>query len=206
MKTKIISIGIVILFFLVSFNAVGTDFEAEIENDCGCATDIFLMDNYNTGYCLGELPCEGPLPPGEVIDGPATLLASLDWRTKEGYDWTTPVKNQGNCGSCYAFGSYGAMEACLDIRDMEPNRNINLAEQYMVSCGPGWYPGQIMGCGGAYAEGTFAFITDHGAVDEECFPYTSGGGGVPPCNDGCPKIANGVGCGQIGRAWCRESV
>jgi len=203
MNKKTVVLSIVLLMIVGSFGAVGTTSEVDVEDDCGCGGNS-VSEEYNNNYPfhgLGEIPSNKNLPPGEVIDGPANLLAALDWRNKDGYDWTTPIKDQGGCGSCYAFGAYGAMEACLDIRDNTPNRNIDLSEQLMVSCGPIWYPGEIMGCGGAYASGTFSFVEDFGAIPESCFPYTSGGGNVPPCSDRCPDwqalTIHVVGCSRI---------
>lgn len=201
MNRKTVVLAIIMLMVVGSFGAVGTNSEKKVGNDCGCGTNSVSTDTGNSGRGLGEIPSEKPLPPGEVIDGPAPLVTSLDWRNKDGYDWTTPIRAQGDCGSCYAFGSYGAMEACLDIRDNQPNRNIDLSEQFMVSCGPDWYPGKIMGCNGGYADGTFSFIEDYGAIPESCFPYTSGGGTVPPCSDKCANwqalTIHVVGCGLI---------
>lgn len=74
---------------------------------------------------------------------------SWDWRKKDGQDWTTPIKSQGACGSCYAFGSYTAMESCIKIKSGSPSFSIDLSEQFMVSCEKDWKSG-ILGCDGSY--------------------------------------------------------
>lgn len=67
--------------------------------------------------------------------------SSLDWRSS---NIITSVKNQGNCGSCWAFASIAAAEAYL-VKEGKFNKdNIDLSEQYLISCTPG------CDCGGGY--------------------------------------------------------
>ena len=55
----------------------------------------------------------------------------------------TPIKDQGSCGSCWAFASVGAMEAQYQIGKSNPNTGLDLSEQYVLSCSggtcSGWY-------------------------------------------------------------------
>ncbi|MEN8223321.1 MAG: C1 family peptidase [Acidobacteriota bacterium] len=83
------------------------------------------------------------------------------------------VKNQGSCGSCWAFASIGLMEAMILKKD---GVELDLSEQYLVSCNPwGW------GCNGGLWPNDM--LVDPGAMTEECFPYTATDA---PCNDSCP--------------------
>jgi C1A family cysteine protease len=50
------------------------------------------------------------------------LPVSFDWRNAGG-DWTTPVKNQGKCGSCYAFATTGIFESYLERIAGNPDMN-----------------------------------------------------------------------------------
>jgi C1A family cysteine protease len=87
------------------------------------------------------------------------LPAKFDWRDEAG--GLTPVKNQGSCGSCWAFGTAATLEQAIKIRD---NKVVNISEQQLVSCNrEGW------GCGG----GDFAhkYHMTPGAVTGEDFPY-----------------------------------
>jgi C1A family cysteine protease len=69
-----------------------------------------------------------------------TLPSSYDWRTLNG---VTPIKNQGSCGDCWAFGTVGPLESQILIKD---GVTVDLSEQYLVSCnldrwscGGGWW-------------------------------------------------------------------
>jgi hypothetical protein len=62
-----------------------------------------------------------------------TLPSSYDWRTLNG---VTPIKNQGSCGDCWAFGTVGPLESQILLKD---GVTVSLAEQYLVSCNvDGW--------------------------------------------------------------------
>jgi C1A family cysteine protease len=92
------------------------------------------------------------------------------------WDWCdqgacTPVKNQGGCGSCWAFGTVGALESSILIQDLVEE---DLSEQYLVSCNTnGW------GCnGGWWAHDYHQWKysppeTEAGAVPEDEFPYAA---------------------------------
>ncbi|XP_070506917.1 cathepsin L-like proteinase isoform X2 [Chironomus tepperi] len=55
-------------------------------------------------------------------------VSSIDWRTKGA---VTPVKDQGNCGSCFAFAAVAAIESQILINY---KKNISLSEQYAMEC------------------------------------------------------------------------
>lgn len=97
---------------------------------------------------------------------PTTVLPSrFDWRDLGG---CTPVRNQGACGSCWAFGSIAPLECNILITD---HKEVDLSEQWLVSCNTnGW------GCnGGWWAHDYFQWKMDlcngTGAVLEKDFPY-----------------------------------
>ncbi len=90
-----------------------------------------------------------------------TLPTNFDWRDEAG--GLTPIKNQGQCGSCWAFGTVAVFENLLKIRD---NVTKSLSEQQLVSCNDqGW------SCNG----GEFAhdMHVNPGAALTSDFPYTA---------------------------------
>ena len=87
--------------------------------------------------------------------------------------YSSSVKNQGSCGSCWAFAAVGLMEAMILKAD---NVEVDLSEQQLVSCNPwGW------GCNGGLWPNDM--LVDPGAMMEACFPYTATD---EPCNESCP--------------------
>ena len=109
-----------------------------------------------------------PLSPTPLDRLPSAITAppSFDWRNYNGSNWLTGVKNQGNiCGSCWAFAAVGVTEAHHNIIFSNPDLDLNLAEQDIVSCsGAG-------GCGGGWTPSALHYIAEDGVVDEACFPY-----------------------------------
>jgi C1A family cysteine protease len=92
---------------------------------------------------------------------------SLDWRSYNGISYVTPIRNQGNCGSCWAFATTGALEAVTNIKNNTPGYNLNLAEQILVSCsGAG-------SCSGGYSSSASNYIRDTGLPFETVYPYTA---------------------------------
>jgi C1A family cysteine protease len=154
--------------------------------DCGCESYETPKDD-GLYYRTGLLPAKESLPEGEVFTG--RTFASWDWRaaTYNGQtgDWTTPIRNQANCGSCYAFAPLGSIESLIKIKQGNLGYSIDLSEQFIVSCGTEWMGTYIDGCDGAYSPGPYEFITTYGTLPESCFPYVSGSGSVPPCSDKC---------------------
>ncbi|KAK6932683.1 Peptidase C1A, papain C-terminal [Dillenia turbinata] len=98
--------------------------------------------------------------------GSCDAPSSLDWR-KNGV--VTGVKNQGHCGSCWAFSSTGAMEGINAIVNGEL---ISLSEQELVDCVTTNY-----GCGGGYMNNAFQWVVNNGGIDSESdYPYTAHAG------------------------------
>ncbi|HWR64268.1 MAG TPA: C1 family peptidase [Candidatus Thermoplasmatota archaeon] len=160
--------------------------EITAENECGCESYETPTDE-GLYYRTGLLPAIEILPQGKTFTG--RTASSWDWRdaTYNGHtgDWTTPIRNQANCGSCYAFAPLGSIESLIKIKQDNPGYSIDLSEQFIVSCGTEWMGNYIQGCDGAYSPGPYNFITTYGTLPESCFPYVSGSGSVPPCSNKC---------------------
>jgi C1A family cysteine protease len=105
------------------------------------------------------------------------LPESLDW-TLNPYNFVTPVRDQGNCGSCWAFATTGALESNILIKNNQPNPDLDLAEQILVSCS------RAGSCSGGYIDRASDFIRDTGLPEEPCYPYTATNGNCrKACND-----------------------
>ena len=106
----------------------------------------------------------------EALDGAAPT--SFDWRNHSGSDWTTPVKDQGQCGSCWAFSAVGVSEAVINIASGNPNLDLDLSEQYLVTdCAL-----SAGACDGGSKSQALDYIRDYGIPDEGCLPYLDGDG------------------------------
>lgn len=90
----------------------------------------------------------------------------VDWRTNGA---VTPVKNQGRCGSSYAFAANGAIEG---VNALKKGILVSLSEQQIVSCGQK-YGNQ--GCNEGPTDSAFDYVKNNkGVQTEKSYPYTSG--------------------------------
>ena len=101
---------------------------------------------------------------------PLGLPATFDWRNISGQNYVTGVRDQGSCGSCWAFATTGALESYTLIQNKLPGEDLNLAEQILVSCS------SAGNCNGGYIDRASNFIRDTGLPPESCYPYTATNG------------------------------
>lgn len=113
--------------------------------------------------------------------------SNLDWRNLNGFNWLTSVKNQGSCGSCWAFSVMGVVESIYRIERQNPSVQPNLSEQDLVSCCYECF--DVAGCKGGYPSKAADFIKREGVVTEECFPYQAKDVTCNRCSDWQFKLA-----------------
>ena len=113
-----------------------------------------------------------PFP--NVPEGNEAAPDSFDARDQWGAS-VHPIRDQAQCGSCWAFG---ASEALSD-RFAIAGEDVILSPQHLVSCDPGNY-----GCNGGYLDVAWNFMKG-GVPTDECYPYTSGGGDSGTCKSAC---------------------
>lgn len=88
-------------------------------------------------------------------------LGDVDWVSQ---GKVSPVKNQGACGSCWAFSTTGSIESAYLLND----NSVLLSEQQLVDCS-GAYGNH--GCNGGWMDSAFQYVKDHGLQTEQEYPY-----------------------------------
>ncbi len=169
--------------------------------------------NLKTGETNGELDISNPylqmlggggaIVPGLLAnDVPVVTPADLQ-SAPATFNWAaqgkvTPIRNQGGCGSCWAFSTVGAMEAAVKIQS---GQDVDLSEQFLVSCNNegyscngGWFVhkyhtnslGKLQSTVGAVLESDFQYTASNTACKAVAsHPYKAsswysiGGGTIP---------------------------
>jgi len=128
------------------------------------------------GARIGQVPGDAQFVQPS-LKASATYAESFDWRNKDGKDWMTPVKSQSSCGSCWAFSAIGVVEAAVNIYANDPDIDIDLSEQHLISdcCSAG-------DCSGGWPDWALKYVRDMGVSEESCFPYTRRNGACAPCS------------------------
>jgi hypothetical protein len=108
----------------------------------------------------------------------ASIPDSIDWRSD---GKVPPIKDQGQCGSCWAFSAVGAMESAQAIAGNftwpQKGDGIGYSEMEVVDCTP-----DCFGCQGGWPRSAYNFIVSNGGIDSEAdWPYF---GNVDGCDAG----------------------
>jgi C1A family cysteine protease len=106
------------------------------------------------------------IPPTYIIDASTDLPDAIDWRD---HGVVTPVKNQGQCGSCWAFSAVETIESAVAIHT---GSLTVLSEQELVDCD---HNGDL-GCSGGLMTQAFGWVVQNGLCTEKSYPYQAKNG------------------------------
>ena len=151
-------------------------------NDDKCCDDLFPL--------VMKDPLMDPDPNG-IFDKPKpTPIDTPDyfnWADYNNEDWTTPARDQGMCGSCWIFAAVAVIESVINIQEGCSYLDLDLAEQYVLSC----LPKAGGGCRGGIEYRALKYIIDtsedgnfcNGIILESCMPYQAND--TIPCENKC---------------------
>jgi len=136
---------------------------------------------------------------GAVTSSEETFFGNLDERARaDAVDWTTqgvvnPIKDQGQCGSCWAFSAVGTVESALALSGRSLTR---LSEQQLLDC----EDYTQAGCGGGYNNKAMTFMSQYGVCSEKSYPYSATDFDDDTCQAGDSEH------GHAGEAKCTFAV
>ena len=141
-----------------------------------------LYGNGILGARLQKTACKTYTPSGKVLPD------SIDWREKGA---VTPVKDQGQCGSCWSFSASGAMEGAWAIKTKDV---VSVSEQQLVDCSKRY---GNLGCKGGLMDNAFQYAIENGMCSEEDYPYTSGVTQTGGTCTSCKKVITINACSDV---------
>jgi C1A family cysteine protease len=169
-------------------------------------TNLFLLPDDEKKSWLGYVPGPGePTLAAREVLATANLAAytaemaalaaaggygapaSFDWRNVNGKSYVSPIRNQGGCGSCVAFGTTATVEGTLRVVIGDAAYPIDLSEAHLFYCHA---RAQGRNCGnGWWLPPALDAYKNPGVADEACYPYTAGD---QNCTNLCSDWANRV--------------
>ncbi|KAI4333833.1 hypothetical protein L6164_018594 [Bauhinia variegata] len=150
--------------FIESFNAAGNKpYKLAINQFADQTNDEFKVSRNGYFHRLSSTT-----ESSFKYEDETAIPATIDWRKKGA---VTPIKDQGQCGSCWAFSTIAATEG---IHQITTGKLVSLSEQELVDCDT---KGVDQGCMGGLMEDGFEFIIKNGGITTEAnYPYKAADG------------------------------
>jgi cathepsin L len=146
------------LDFIEKHNSMGLSFTVGVNQFADLTVQEFV--SAMNGVVVSH-EAQGEL---HVVD-PSADPDTVDWRT-QGY--VTPIKNQGQCGSCWSFSATGSTEGAFF---KSTGKLVSLSEQNLVDCSKSYGNN---GCNGGLMDDAFKYIIANKGIDTEAsYPYTA---------------------------------
>jgi C1A family cysteine protease len=153
------------LTYTVGHNAYSGMNSDEFAEFMGFSANQYLLTKVSTSF-RGSVRNVRSVSQPDVVDVSA-LPTSVDWRTK---GVVNNVRDQGQCGSCWAFSGTSTVESAVAIKT---GHLYDLSEQQAVSCAGLKYGN--LGCNGGFYDGLWNWEkVNGGQCSEASYPYTSG--------------------------------
>ena len=158
--------------------SVLTEDERRLRLGVDLPTAAVVKEMVRSGAALATAPATARMT---AVAAPA----AFDARNVGGADFTTPVKDQGPCGSCVAFGTVAAMETTAAFMRGQPSFDPDLSEAHLfyvhgkndgATCATGWIPSRAL-----------TFCQGIGITFEDYFPYSANNSGGASLNADWPN-------------------
>jgi C1A family cysteine protease len=157
--------------YIVAQNALGSTYTMQTNDFSDQAPEEFAYSHFGlNGAAYSKLPRTGV----HKYQGEA-LASEVDWVAAGA---VTPVKNQGQCGSCWSFSTTGGLEGAWEIAS---GSLVSVSEQQFVDCSK-----QNSGCNGGLMDYAFSFAEGVSLCSEASYPYTAADGTCAP--GGCTVV------------------
>lgn len=152
-------------------------------NEYSDMTHDEFLDYFNLIQAENYIPQNSNTGASEEVDRALRGMSLPDYVNWVSAGAVTPVKNQGPCGSCWAFATTGALEGAMAVKT---GNLVPLSEQNLLDCDH-----TDMGCNGGLMDNAFKFDEKNGGLcSEEDYPYQAKQGRT--CNTTCTDVPGSI--------------
>ena len=152
-------------------NTNNNDWKMDINSFADLTRDEFAS-TYINGFNMPDLDKKAFMVNDYFETVSKDLPESWDWVEKGA---VTPVKDQAQCGSCWAFSTVGSLEGAYFLSS---GKLVSFSEQELVDCSSS-YGNQ--GCNGGLMDDAFKYVIDKGICKEKSYPYKAVDGSCKKC-------------------------